>query len=113
MPLDAVRLRWIQAGVVIGVVLVGLVLFVPAIQQAREAARRSQSKNNLKQFGLALHNYHDALNCFPPGGTFDSAGRGHHGWCGMIVSYLDASPLYSQIDSSEPWDSPHNAAWFR
>jgi hypothetical protein len=113
MPLDAARLRWIQAGVVISIVLLALVLFVPAIQQAREAARRSQSKNNLKQFGLALHNYHESINCFPPGGTFDSTGRGHHGWYTMIAPYLDASPLYNSINQLEPWDWPHNAALFR
>jgi hypothetical protein len=113
MPLDAARLRWIQAGIVIGVVVVGLALLVPAVQQAREAARRTDSKNNLKQFGLALHNYHEAINCFPPGGTFDSSGRGHHGWFVLLSPYIDASPLYNQVDKSEPWDSPHNAALFR
>jgi hypothetical protein len=113
MPLDAARLRWIQAGVVIGVVFVGLALLVPAVQQAREAARRSQSKNNLKQFGLALHNYHASHTTFPPGGTFDSTGRDHHGWYTMIAPYLDASPLYNSINQLEPWNSPHNAALFR
>src|SRR5262249_2812460 len=113
MPLDAARLRWIQAGIVLGIVLLGLALLVPAIQQAREAARRSQSKNNLKQFGLALHNYHQTINCFPPGGTFDSTGRGHHGWYVLLSPYIDASPLYNSVNTSEPWDTPHNSAFFR
>jgi hypothetical protein len=112
MPLDAARLRWIQAGVVISIVLLALVLFVPAIQQAREAARRSQSKNNLKQFGLALLNYHDVWNYFPAGGTFDSKARGYHGWYTALAPFIDASPLYNQINQLEPWDSPYNAALF-
>jgi type II secretory pathway pseudopilin PulG len=114
MPLDvSVLRRWIQAGVVVGLIVIAVALVVPAIQQAREAARRSQSKNNLKQFGLALHNYHDAWKCVPPGGTFNSAGRGYHGWYTMLAPYIDASPLYNQVNQLKPWDSPHNAALFR
>src|SRR5262249_6692879 len=105
MPFDAsVRWRWIQAAVTIGLPLIALALLLPAIQQAREAARRSQSKNNLKQLGLALHNYHDCFSCFPPGGTFDPAARGHHGWPMLLVPYLEATPLYNQIDFRQPWD---------
>jgi hypothetical protein len=113
MPLDAARLRWIQWGVAIGVVLLGLAVVVPAIEQAREAARRSQSKNNLKQFGLALHNYHEFIKCFPPGGTFDSDGRGYHGWFTLVWPYLEASPIPNAIDHGQPWNSLRNAPYFR
>jgi type II secretory pathway pseudopilin PulG len=114
VSLDAsVLWRWIQAGVVVGLIVTALALVLPAIQQAREAARRSQSKNNLKQFGLALHNYHEAINRFPPGGTFDSAGAGYHGWFTMLWPYLEASPIPYRIRHDEPWDSPYNAAFFR
>src|SRR5262245_34691541 len=114
MSIDAsVRWRWIQAGVAIGVPVVAIALLLPAVQQAREAARRSQSKNNLKQLGLALHNYHDTCSCFPPGGTFDSAGRGHHGWATMLWPYLEATPIYNRINFNEPWNTPRNSPFFR
>ncbi|MBS0263835.1 MAG: DUF1559 domain-containing protein [Planctomycetes bacterium] len=113
MPLDASRWRWIQAAVVVGLVLVLVSLLLPAIDQARDQARRKQSRNNLMQFGLALHNYHEWGNCFPPGGTFDSSGRGHHGWYLSLSPFIDVSPLYNSVNTSEPWDTPRNAAYFR
>ena len=96
----------------IGCIVTGLgclllvALLVPAYQQAREAARRSQSKNNLKQFGLALHNYHDTFNTFPPGGVFNAAGVPFHSWTTSIAPYLDASPWYSEVEFSVRWDDP-------
>jgi hypothetical protein len=114
MPIDSsVRWRWIQAGVAIGVPVVALALLVPAVQQAREAARRMQSKNNLKQVGLALHNYHDVHDRFPPGGTFDTAANGHHGWATMLWPYLEATPIYNRINFNEPWDTARNSPFFR
>ena len=61
--------RWISISLVLGMLLLAFGLIMPAVFQAREAARRSSAKNNLKQIGLALHNYHDTHHCLPPGGT--------------------------------------------
>ncbi|QDT25554.1 hypothetical protein Enr10x_08510 [Gimesia panareensis] len=69
--------RWITLGVVVLIILLLIALAMPAIQQAREAARRQTSKNNLKQIGLALHNYHDIYACFPPGGHHSPGRNGH------------------------------------
>jgi prepilin-type processing-associated H-X9-DG protein len=93
--------------VVCGGVLAALLL--PAVQQAREAARRSQCKNNLKQIGLALHNYHEAYGCLPPAYLADESGKPMHSWRVLILPFLDASPLYNQYDFSEPWDGPNNS----
>lgn len=91
------------------VILLLVALILPAIQQAREAARRSQSKNNLKQIGLALSNYHDTFDVLPAGGMFNAEGRGMLGWMVSIAPYMDASPLYNQLDLDQPWDSTRNA----
>ena len=78
-----------------------------------DAARRLQSKNNLKQFGLALQNYDDTHMAFPPGGTFDAAGNAHHGWLTFLYPYLYASPWYNFVNFDVPWDDPLNIAVFK
>lgn len=99
----------IELLVVIAIIAVLIALLLPAVQQAREAARRSQCKNNLKQIGLALHNYHDTFNRFPtgvmygykPGGVGTMAPR-NYTWCAAILPYIDNAPLYNQINFSAP-----------
>ena len=114
MVIDAsVRSRWIQAIAIAGMILLAVLLLLPAVQQAKEAARRTHSKNNLKQIGLALHNYHDVFQCFPPGGIFNTKGRGFHGWGIFIFPYVEAAPLYNQVDFRQAWDAPYNAGCFR
>ena len=76
--------------------------------QAREAARRSQCKNNLKQIGLALHNYNEVFGSFPPAFVADENGKPMYSWRVLILPYLDHQPLYEQYDLSQPWDSPAN-----
>lgn len=113
MTADAsVRFRWIQAIAVVGMILLAVMLILPAMQQARESARRTQSKNNLKQIWLALGNYVDTYQHLPAGGTFDSEGGGYHGWLTTLLPYLDSAPLTWQIDFQQPWDAPYNAGCF-
>lgn len=86
----------IELLVVIAIIAVLIALLLPAVQQAREAARRTQCKNNLKQYGLALHNYHDVFGMFAIGGT--NWGNPHLGWQVRILPYTDQSGLYNQIN---------------
>lgn len=74
-----------------------------------EAGYRSQCKYNLKQIGLALHEYHDAYGCFPPASIADQNGRPMHSWRVLILPYLDQTPLYDQYKFTEPWDGPNNS----
>lgn len=89
-----------------GGVMVALLL--PAVQAAREAARRAQCSNNLKQIALALHNYHDTYRSFPPAYTVDEDGKPLHSWRTLILPYLEQDALYRQIRLDEPWNSEHN-----
>lgn len=91
----------------IGVVLIAFLL--PSVSRSREAARRTQCRNNLKQIGLALHNYHDVFHALPPAYTVDADGKPLHSWRTLILPYLDQKALYDSIDLSKPWDDPVNA----
>lgn len=87
-------------------VLVGLLL--PAVQSAREAASRTSAANNLKQIGLAMHNFHDTNNRFPPPAVLDQAGKPLLSWRVAVLPYLGRADLYDQFKRDEPWDSEHN-----
>lgn len=93
--------------VVIAIISLLVALLLPAVQQAREAARRTQCRNQLKQIGLALHNYHDIANVFPPGWVYDphraasSAPTNCWGWGAMILPHLDQSVLYNQLNMEQ------------
>ena len=88
----------IELLVVIAIIAVLIALLLPAVQQAREAARRSECKNKLKQLGLALHNYHDTTSLFP---YSSSNGVGtNHTWTEFILPYIDQAPLYNKLNFS-------------
>ncbi len=94
----------IELSVVLAVLTVMAVLLLPAIQRARESARRSQCKDHLKQIGLALYNYHDTfITRFPPGYVMSVDGV-YHGWSWevMMQPYMDASPFYNGVAQAIP-----------
>ena len=86
----------IELLVVIAVIGILLSLLLPAVQQAREAARRTQCKNNLKQLGLAMHNYHDVASCIPPA----YIQMNYWGWNVMLLPFQDQATLYNSLASA-------------
>ena len=91
----------IELLVVIAIIAVLIALLLPAVQAAREAARRSQCTNNLKQLGLAVHNYHQQMNCLPAENMFIGPNIANYGW-GWCASWavfmlpnLEQNPLYN------------------
>lgn len=97
----------IELLVVIAIIAILIALLLPAVQQAREAARRSTCKNNLKQLGLALHNYHDVFGMFVlrRGGTGGSSSSSNasrlSGFVGLLP-YMDQGPLFNKISAGNP-----------
>lgn len=98
----------IELLVVIAIIAILVALLLPAVQQAREAARRSSCKNNLKQLGLAMHNYHDVHSVFPYASTFTDAGTNpgtvylratqETCWFQMILPYIEQAAMYDKFD---------------
>jgi prepilin-type N-terminal cleavage/methylation domain-containing protein len=118
----------IELLVVIAIIAILISLLLPAVQQAREAARRTQCRNNLKQLGIALHNYHDTHSMFPAGyyswPTSDGTGPATAmidpltwdggpgwGWGSRLLPFMDQAPLFNQLSSTRPiWDPAHSTA---
>jgi prepilin-type processing-associated H-X9-DG protein len=83
-------------------------LLLPSVSRAREAARRLQCANHLKNIAIALHNYHDMHGTFPPAYIPDAQGKPMHSWRVLILPFIEEQPLYDQYDFSEPWNGPNN-----
>ncbi len=96
----------LQQQELIGVLFVAL--FLPARRSGRAFPGRSYCANNLKQIGLALHQYHDTYHCFPPPYIADKGGRPLYSWRVAILPFLGQQRLYRKWRLDEPWDSPHN-----
>jgi Protein of unknown function (DUF1559) len=92
--------------IAMGGVMVGLLL--PAVQAAREAARRMTASNGLKQIGLAMHNYHAAYNKLPSPAITDADGKPLLSWRVAILPFIEEQALYEEFHLDEPWDSEHN-----
>ena len=88
----------IELLVVIAIIAILVSLLLPAVQQAREAARRTQCRNNLKQFGLALANYHDAYGMYAIGGTGGYTSAPAIGFIPRLLPFLDHGPVFNQLD---------------
>lgn len=104
--------RLITIGVILGVILLVFALLVPAVYHSREEARKLTSKNNLKQIGLAIHNYHETHGCLPPGGIIREDDVAMNGWVTMLMPFMEVSPEYARLDFDVPWNSLDNIAIF-
>ncbi len=112
------RSRWtsgftlVELLVVIAIIGILIALLLPAVQAAREAARRTQCANNLKQVGLALHNYHDVLKVFPPGNITDGnccSDLSRITWAISILPYIEQTNLGQRYNYNLPNEDPANA----
>lgn len=97
--------------VVIAIIGILVALLLPAVQAAREAARRMQCSNNIKQLGIACHNYHDTYKTFPPEAIWHGNAKGttptaltvrNYTWIALILPFIEQGPLHDQIDFSQP-----------
>lgn len=99
--------KWRERGFTVAEMLVGLgvvaitaALLLPAVQQSREAARRTECKNNLKMIGLAVHNYADSFSNFPPGWISSN----HFGFQTMLLPFLEQNNIYNSLSFEKPFD---------
>jgi prepilin-type N-terminal cleavage/methylation domain-containing protein len=102
----------IELLVVIAIIAILVALLLPAVQQAREAARRAHCRNNLKQMGIALHDYHEIHKTLPPGVVTDSNDLrdGWHSGLTLLLPHLEEQTIHNQFDFNLSWREPINIA---
>ena len=101
---------FLAVGLVAAVCVIGILiaLLLPAVQAAREAARRMQASNHLKQIGLAVLNYHDTYGAFPPAVVRDDTGKPLYSGRVLLLPFMEQQALYDAFDKDQAWDSPAN-----
>ncbi len=108
-PLKKRGFTLVELLVVIAIIGILIALLLPAVQAAREAARRMQCSNNLKQIGLAIHNYYSTNNAFPAACSSQNKNFGSWGfaWCVHIMPYAEQTSLYDELDKTGVYGGPH------
>jgi type II secretory pathway pseudopilin PulG len=110
------RPAWTLVELLVAIAVIGILvsLLLPAVQAAREAARRTECTNNLRQLGIGLHTYHNAHGSFPPGGIEwrppGNSTRRQLAWSALLLPWIGERNLYARLDLQTPFDSPENAA---
>ncbi|MFN0198693.1 MAG: DUF1559 domain-containing protein [Planctomycetaceae bacterium] len=95
--------------IALGIVVAFLAWLIPAVRNAREAARRMGCESHLNQLELAFHNYHDMYGSFPPAYVPDADGKPMHSWRVLILPFIDQVAVYRQYHFNEPWNGPNNS----
>jgi prepilin-type processing-associated H-X9-DG protein len=105
----ASALTLVELLVIIAIIVVVVAMLLPNVRTGREAARRNQCTNNLRQIATALQNYEKVNGALPPAYTTDADGKPLHSWRTLILPFLEEQTLYESIDLAKPWDDPANA----
>lgn len=98
----------ITALVVLVTIFITLDVMFPAVSSARKAAQQSCCLNNMRNLGLALHNYHSVYGQLPPAFVSDKTGRPMHSWRTLLLPFIEQHALHEKYDFEKPWDSPEN-----
>lgn len=105
---DRRAFTWIELLVVLIVIFMLIALLLPAVQSVNGPSQRMRCTNNLKQFALAMHTYHDAHKALPPAQLLDKDGKPLHSWRMLLLPYMEEQQLYEELRLDEVWDGEHN-----